>query len=79
MVKKPEKGSTVACTKFYQANTKFNNKSKRQIQSSIKILSTCIMCKKVGHYALICSNKIDDQEENKKKQYEVLWMQCEGS
>jgi hypothetical protein len=33
MVKKLERGSTVACTKFYQENNKSNNKIKGQIQS----------------------------------------------
>ncbi len=57
MVKKLEKGSNLACTKSYEEN----NKNKRQIQSWIKTPITSFMCKKVGHYALMCSNKIDDQ------------------
>ncbi|EEE62874.1 hypothetical protein OsJ_17677 [Oryza sativa Japonica Group] len=77
MVKKLEKGSTVACTKFYQEN-KSNNKSKGQIQSRIKNLITCFMCKKVGHYALMCSNKIDEQATLPKRRTRRSNRKCYG-
>nr|CAE02260.2 OSJNBb0058J09.7 [Oryza sativa Japonica Group] len=78
MVKKLEKGSTVACTKSCQENNKSNNKSKGQIQSWIKTLITCFMCKKVGHYALICSNKIDDQVTLPKRRTRRSNRKCYG-
>nr|ABA97497.1 hypothetical protein LOC_Os12g19580 [Oryza sativa Japonica Group] len=78
MVKKLERGSTVACTKFYQENNKSNNKIKGQIQSWIKTPITCFMSKKVGHYALMCFNKIDDQATLPKRRTRRSNRKCYG-
>ena len=67
MVKKLEKGSTIACTKFYQEDNKSNNKSKGQDQRKNKTSITCFKCKKMGHHVRDCPwkkekklNKNDD-------------------
>ena len=78
MVKKLKKGSTIACTKFYQENNKSNNKSKGQIQSRIKSPITCFMCKKEGHYALMCSNKIDNHATLPKRRTRRSNRKCYG-
>ncbi|EEE62993.1 hypothetical protein OsJ_17801 [Oryza sativa Japonica Group] len=54
MVKKLEKGTTVACNKFYQEDIKSNNKIKGQDQRKNKTSITCFKCKKMGHHVRDC-------------------------
>jgi hypothetical protein len=80
MVKKLEEGSTVACTKIHQRDSKSNNAyTKGRNQKMIKSSITCFKCTEVGHIAsrspcrldVQCKTSSERQTGNKqtKKQY----------
>jgi hypothetical protein len=77
MVKKLEEGSTVACTKIHQRDSKsINAYTKGRNQKMIKSSITCFKCKKVGHHARDCPWKKGNKLSKKKDIPHIKCFKC---
>jgi hypothetical protein len=61
MVKKLEKGSTIACIKLPQIDLKKSYQKLDKPQIKKKAHVKCFQCSTIGHFLSECLNKKDDQ------------------
>ncbi|CAN6363066.1 unnamed protein product [Urochloa humidicola] len=75
MVKKLEKGSTV---QSYCNPASKSNKSKPQANKKNLDHIKCFKCSKMGHYASLCSSKLEGQQTLSKRQRSLSKRRCFG-
>jgi hypothetical protein len=76
MVKKLEKGSTVACTKLPQINLKASYQKVGKLKIKKKAHVKYFECSTLGHFSSKCPNKKNDQANSSRRQRSLSQRRC---